>query len=51
MRPPVEAGGVAESLQWVEEMLDLAVATGDADLLIAGHTLGSLTVTAILEVA
>jgi tetratricopeptide (TPR) repeat protein len=30
-------GRVAESLPKVEEMLDLAVATGDADLLIAGH--------------
>jgi hypothetical protein len=31
-------GRVAESLRWVEEMLDLAEATGDADLLISGHT-------------
>ena len=31
-------GRVAESLPWAEEMLDLAKATGDADLLIAGHT-------------
>ncbi len=30
-------GRVAESLPWAEEMLDLAEATGDADLLIAGH--------------
>ena len=30
-------GRVAESLPWVEEMLDIAKATGDADLLIAGH--------------
>ena len=30
-------GRVAESLQWVQEMLDVAEATGDADLLIAGH--------------
>jgi class 3 adenylate cyclase/tetratricopeptide (TPR) repeat protein len=32
-------GRVAESLQWVQEMLDIAQATGDADLLIAGHGL------------
>ena len=32
-------GRVAESLPWAEEMLDIARATGDADLLIAGHTL------------
>ena len=32
-------GRVAESLPWVEEMLDIAKATGDADLLIAGHAL------------
>ncbi len=32
-------GRVAESLPWVEEMLDTAKATGDADLLISGHTL------------
>ncbi len=32
-------GRVAESLPWAEEMLDLAKATGDADLLIAGHAL------------
>ena len=32
-------GRVAESLPWVEEMLDIAEATGDADLLIAGHAL------------
>jgi len=30
-------GRVAESLEWVEEMLGVAEATGDADLLIAGH--------------
>ena len=30
-------GRVAESLPWVEEMLDIAKATGDADLLITGH--------------
>jgi tetratricopeptide (TPR) repeat protein len=30
-------GRVAESLPWVEEMLEIAEATGDADLLIAGH--------------
>ena len=30
-------GRVAESLMWAEEMLDLAKATGDADLLIVGH--------------
>jgi tetratricopeptide (TPR) repeat protein len=34
-------GRVAESLPWVEEMLDLAEATGDADLLIAGFGLAS----------
>jgi class 3 adenylate cyclase/predicted ATPase len=33
----LEQGRVAESLQWVEEMLGVAEATGDADLLIAGH--------------
>jgi hypothetical protein len=38
-RPP---GHVAESLPRVEEMLDLAEATGDADLRIAGHALASL---------
>ena len=32
-------GRVAESLPWVEEMLDIAKATGDADLLITGHGL------------
>jgi hypothetical protein len=32
-------GRVAESLPWAEEMLDLAEATGDADLLIGGHAL------------
>jgi class 3 adenylate cyclase/tetratricopeptide (TPR) repeat protein len=30
-------GRVAESLRWVEEVLDLAKAVGDADLLIMGH--------------
>ncbi len=30
-------GQVTESLAWADEMLDLAQATGDADLLIAGH--------------
>ena len=30
-------GRVAESLPWAEEMLDIAKATGDADLLITGH--------------
>jgi class 3 adenylate cyclase/tetratricopeptide (TPR) repeat protein len=30
-------GRVAESLPWAEEILDLATATGDADLLIPGH--------------
>jgi class 3 adenylate cyclase/tetratricopeptide (TPR) repeat protein len=32
-------GRVAESLPWAEEMLNIAAATGDADLLIAGHGL------------
>ena len=32
-------GRVAESLPWAEEMLDIAKATGDADLLITGHAL------------
>ena len=32
-------GRIAESLPWAEEMLDIAKATGDADLLIAGHAL------------
>jgi class 3 adenylate cyclase/tetratricopeptide (TPR) repeat protein len=32
-------GRVAESLPWVEEMVDIATATGTADLLIAGHGL------------
>jgi class 3 adenylate cyclase/tetratricopeptide (TPR) repeat protein len=32
-------GRVAESLSWVEEMLDIAKATSDADLPIAGHAL------------
>jgi tetratricopeptide (TPR) repeat protein len=30
-------GRVAESVPWVQEMLNLAKTTGDADLLIAGH--------------
>jgi class 3 adenylate cyclase len=30
-------GRAAESLQWAQEMLDLAQATGDSDLLITGH--------------
>ena len=30
---------MAESLPWAEEMLDVAEATGDADLLIAGHAI------------
>ena len=30
-------GRVAESLPWAQEMLDIAKATGDADLLITGH--------------
>jgi class 3 adenylate cyclase/tetratricopeptide (TPR) repeat protein len=34
-------GRVAESLPWVEEMLDTAEATRDADLLIAGHAFAS----------
>jgi tetratricopeptide (TPR) repeat protein len=34
-------GRVAESLPWAEEMLDIAKATGDPDLLIAGHALAS----------
>ena len=32
-------GRIAESLPWAEEMLDIAKASGDADLLITGHTL------------
>jgi tetratricopeptide (TPR) repeat protein len=32
-------GRVAESVPWAEEMLDLAQATGDADMLVAGHAL------------
>jgi class 3 adenylate cyclase/predicted ATPase len=31
------AGRVAESIAWAEELLDNAKATGDSDLLIAGH--------------
>ena len=34
----IAQGRVAEALPWVEEMLDLAKTTGDADLLITGHT-------------
>ena len=30
-------GRVAESLPWVEEMLEIAERSGDADLLITGH--------------
>ena len=30
-------GRVAESMQWIEEMLDIAKTTGDPDLLIAAH--------------
>jgi tetratricopeptide (TPR) repeat protein len=32
-------GRVSESLRWVEEMLDISKATGDADLLVTGHGL------------
>jgi class 3 adenylate cyclase/tetratricopeptide (TPR) repeat protein len=32
-------GRVVESLPWVEEMLDIAKVTGDADLLLTGHAL------------
>jgi tetratricopeptide (TPR) repeat protein len=32
-------GRVAESLQWAQEILDIAKATGDADLLVSGHAL------------
>ena len=31
-------GRIAESLPWAQEMLDMAETTGDADLLIMGHT-------------
>jgi hypothetical protein len=34
-------GRVAESLPWVEQMLEIAKATGDPDLLLAGHALAS----------
>jgi class 3 adenylate cyclase/tetratricopeptide (TPR) repeat protein len=34
-------GRIAESLPWAEEMLDIAKATGNADLLIMGHQLAS----------
>jgi class 3 adenylate cyclase/tetratricopeptide (TPR) repeat protein len=30
-------GRIAEALQWTQEMLDIAEATGDGDLLITGH--------------
>jgi hypothetical protein len=33
----VSQGRIMESLTWVQEMLDLAKATGDTDLLITGH--------------
>jgi class 3 adenylate cyclase/tetratricopeptide (TPR) repeat protein len=32
-------GRVSESLSWAQELLDVAHATGDADLLIVGHTI------------
>ena len=35
-------GRVAEFLLWVQEMLDIAKATADADLLIAGHSLACI---------
>jgi hypothetical protein len=35
-------GRVAEALPWVEEMLDTAQVTGDADLLIVGHAVACL---------
>ncbi len=35
-------GRVAEALPWAREMLDIAKATGDADLLILGHALASV---------
>jgi class 3 adenylate cyclase/tetratricopeptide (TPR) repeat protein len=35
-------GRVAEALRWVEEMMDLAKATGDADLLITAHALANM---------
>jgi class 3 adenylate cyclase/tetratricopeptide (TPR) repeat protein len=35
-------GRVAEALRWVEEMMDLAKATGDADLLITAHALATM---------
>jgi predicted ATPase len=37
----INQGRVVASLQWAEEMLDLAKATGDADLLITGHSIAS----------
>jgi tetratricopeptide (TPR) repeat protein len=36
-------GRVADSVPWVEEMLDVAEATGDADLLITGHMNASIS--------
>jgi tetratricopeptide (TPR) repeat protein len=42
-------GRVAESLQWVEEMLGVAEATGDADLLIAGHMSACLSYNSLGE--
>ncbi len=38
-------GRVAESLPWAQEMLDIAKATGDADLLIGGHTAACMSST------
>ena len=35
-------GRIAESLRWVKETLDIAEATGDADLLIMGHMTASV---------
>jgi hypothetical protein len=32
-------GRVAESLSWAKELLDVATVTGDADLLMVGHTM------------
>jgi predicted ATPase len=39
MQHVMSQGRVAEALSWAEEMLHLAKATGDADLLIMGHAL------------
>jgi predicted ATPase len=36
-------GRVAESLPWAQEMLDVAEATGDSDLLIAGRTVACVS--------